>query len=166
MEFTQRTFIFIITCVALIAIIISLFEIHRSKRIARFKSLPPYTYFVVLPKYSGLKHPMYVYNTVKTHRRDIKYEPGYVADDYVKYRIHEHLVSQLGRNVNKMLGFAKMSFKSKVPINTLYQSLRTSSDIMNAINPMTIDPTKYKALIHKDDIRSDIFISDGMLYIV
>ena len=166
MEISQKYVLFGITTVVIVILFISLFELRRGKRLSKFNSKPPYTYYVILPQYSGLNHPVYVYNTMKIHRADLNYEKDYVARDYVKYRIHEHLVSQIGRNINKMFGFAKMAFKSKIPISTMYQSIRTSTDILNALNPTTIDPTKYKALLHKDDLHNDIFISDGILYIV
>ena len=56
--------------------------------------------------------------------------------------------------------------KSNTPISTLYKSISGVDDIINTVNPMTMDVTKYKMLIHKDDMKNDVFVDYNTLLIV
>ena len=156
----------ILGVITIILIILAYLELKRCRKICKFKSLLPQDYYVILPRFSGLNYPVYIYNSSKVHRRDIKYERDYNAKDYRKMKLNEHIIPKLYKCLMKSFSTFRSIIKSNTPISTLYKSISGVDDIINTVNPMTMDVTKYKMLIHKDDMKNDVFVDYNTLLIV
>lgn len=155
----------ILTVVIVILLIISYCELQKFKKNCKFKSFLPEKYYILLPQYTGLNMPIYIYNSQKCKKNEIRFENNFNKNEYYKVKLIEHLISKMDNGLKKIFGTIKCVKKSKVPINTLYKSLMPCGNIVTEINPLSSNVSKYKALIHKLDLNSDIFISDNMLFV-
>lgn len=164
MDFNTR-FILISLIIVLMVIILANVELYYNKSHCKYcTDIPKYS-MVILPKYSGLNYPVYVYDKSKIKRRDIDYQLGYNSNDYIKKRIPEHVASKIATPIKEITSNIKNISKTKTPINTLYSSLGKSDDVIGNANPLSYtDASNFRMLISKKDALTEAFFAGNKLF--
>lgn len=153
--------------IVLLVIVLANIELYYNKNNCKYSTTIPKGCLVIMPKESGLKYPAYVYDKKKMKKRDLNYQLGYNADDYVKRKIPEHIASKISFPIREIINGIKKIPKTKTPINTLYSSLGKTNDLIGNIDPLAYtDLSNLRILIHKFDLKTEAFTAGGRLYFI
>ena len=158
-------FIIILITIVLMVILLSRIELYINERKSMISVSVLKNSCVLLPSYTGLKDPVYIYNSNKVKKKDLRYEGGYVKSEYVKKDIHEHVASKIFTPLNDLGKLLKSIPKSKMPLNSIYLTLSKSGEIINTADPLSYNSLSgYRLLTSKRD-NVEAFIAHNKIYI-
>ena len=124
-------------------------------------------YVYLSPSKTGLKDPIWIFNSKNIKAKDIKYPRGYNKNNYVKHHIDEHLASKLNRPVKELLHSISQIPKSTMPLNALYTTISKGEEAVSNVDPSAVAPIKsnYK-VIHSTRDNIETFINNDHFYII
>lgn len=158
---------YILIVLSIVVIIISNIELWYCKRKSKFALDLPIENVTIQNGVFGFEYPVYIYNSSKTHRKDLKLLPSYNDNIYDKYEIPVHIGSKIMTPIKDAFKALTNLPHTRMPINTLYTTLNKSDTFLSTINPLIApDKSKYRVLISKFDIDNiEIFIDDKIYFI-
>jgi hypothetical protein len=149
-EWLSIQFVCIVLIVVLLIIALSNYEMSRVINKSVTSTNIPRDYARVLV--DGHKHPIYIYNSKHTHKRDIAIPD---KSEYKIVHIPEHLSVKIDNTLQNLWSYLPFNPCRLIdaPINNLFNVLVGASDLTNKINPLAVVDNKnnIKALIHRDD---------------
>ena len=156
--------ILIAVVISIIVLLVSNIELYAVKGKAIYIGPMPKTYVVLSTKQTGLREPIYVFNSKNVKFRDLPKHPGFNSNHYVKCEVSEHLASKLN---NKFKEFSKTFAhipRSSMPVHTLYDTISKGEQVVMMTDPGTSEGSKLRIAHAKTD-AVEFFTSDDKFYI-
>lgn len=159
--------ILVFCAVAFVVLIIANIELYVNKNNAVFEGELMKTYMMVPPNKTGLKDPVWVFNSKNVKGRDITYPAGHNKNNFVKMRIEEHLASKMNKPVSDLIEYIKKIPKSSMPLNNLYKTISKGEEAVLNVDPGSVGAVEsdYK-IIHSTNDNVEAFINGDKFYIL
>lgn len=149
--------------IIVVIILLSVIELYIAKHLSILSFSIPKTQLTIQPILNINKHPIYIYNSSKIKRGQLNYSIGYNENEYTKHKINEHIGSKICNSTKDVVSCMFNIHKSKTPIDSLYNLLGKSDDVINTVNPSLNNKNNLRVLIHNDDnIYKLIHINDNI----
>lgn len=152
---------------AIVIIVVSNIELSACKNKSKYVIDIPDEAIVILPEEIHSKYPVYIYNSSKVKRDEIKYDPSYSKTSYEKFEIPLHIATKITQPIKDMFKGLFRLPKTRMPVNTLYNMLNKSDKLMSNINPLVgQDKSKYKMLVSAVDVGNLEIFMDDKIYVM
>ena len=160
-------FFLTLTIIAVIVLVISNIELFINKNKSVYSNKLCKTFEIIPPEKTNLHDPIIIFNTKRTHARDLNLQDKYKNKAFIKQRMDEHIASKLNRPLVELVDILKRFSQTSMPINTLYQSISKGEEtVMNADPGVSGSIIPEYKIVHsaRDSIES--FVSGEKFYIL
>ena len=141
MNETVKLFL-LFSMVAIIVLIIANIELAINKNKSIYSGELMKTFEMIPVRKTGLKDPIWIYNTKNTHARDIRFTTNHNYNKYIKSTIDEHLASKMNKPLFSVLtynldGYDSSGYTYSMPGWYLYvmePNMNSVNEAKNRIN--------------------------------